>query len=425
MENVTKKHRILIIGGGSAGITVASMLLRQDKSLEIGLIEPSQAHYYQPAWTLVGAGAYDVEKTRQPMADVMPKGVHWIKDYAMTIDPDKQVVTTKGQNAYGYDYLVVAPGLQLDWGAIPGLAEGIGKNGLTSNYDYDHCQYTWKLIQEFKGGNALFTQPSTPIKCGGAPQKIMYLAEDYFRKHKIRDKANVMFYTPGSVIFGVKEFAKTLNKIIAERDIITKFKHKLVEIDIKNKKAVFELTMDASDCVSIEGKDDKTGEVVSGEGIATVPYDLMHLAPPQSAPDFIKESPIAHQEGPMKGWAKADKHSLRNPDYPNVYALGDVAGLPTAKTGAAIRKQAPIVVGELMADLQQKQYADAQYDGYSSCPLVTRYGKVVMAEFDYDNKPAPSVPLVDTTKEQTSMWMLKKHFIPWMYWNMMLKGRKV
>lgn len=417
----TKKHQILILGGGTAGITVAAQLHRKDKKLDIAIMEPSEKHYYQPAWTLVGAGAYKLEDTEKDEKDYIPKDTTWIKSYADKIDADNNIVVTKDGQKIAYDYLIVAVGIQLDWDAIPGLKEGIGKNGICSNYSKDYAEYTFECIQNFKGGNALFTQPATPVKCGGAPQKIMYLAEDYFRKHGVRDQTNVIFATPGSVIFGVKEFAKTLNNIIHDRDIYLKLYHKLVEIRPDAKEAVYELSGADTGCVTIDDVEQKLQMKVEGETRVVIPFAMLHTAPPQSAPDFIKESPLA-LAGNTLGWVDVDKHTLQHRKYSNVFALGDVANLPTAKTGAAVRKQAPVVVNNVLTVMAHTSISgNDKYEGYSSCPIVTKYGKMVLAEFDYDNKPAPSFP-IDTTKERYSMWLFKKYFLPWMYWNAMLKG---
>ena len=424
MENTNGliTHEVVIIGGGAAGITVAAQLLRKDRSLDIAIIEPSEKHYYQPAFTLVGAGTYSLKDAERDEKDLIPQGAEWIKASATAVDPDNQTVTIDGGKEVSYDFLVVAAGIQYDWDAIPGLKETIGKNGVTSNYDKRFTSYTWELLQNFKGGNALFTQPATPIKCGGAPQKIMYLAEDYFRKKGIRDKAHIIFATPGSVIFGVKKFAKTLNRIIQDRDIKAVYFHKLTEIRPERKEAVFEITNEEVGCRLIENKEIIPGLEIHGEQKVVIPYEILHLAPPQSAPDFLKNSPLAVPDGPY-GWVDVDKHTMQHKRYPNVFSLGDASSTPNAKTGAAVRKQAPVLVKNLLSTMKQKVLqGNPQYHGYGSCPLVTGYGKMVLAEFDYDNNPTPSFPF-DTSKERWSMWIFKKYILPWFYWNRMLRGK--
>ena len=416
-------YQVVIIGGGTAGITVAAQLKRKDPKLSMAIIEPSEKHYYQPAWTLVGAGTYDFKETERKEEDYIPKGVDWIKDFATAIDPDKNAVDTKESGKIHYDYLVVAPGLVMLPELLPGLPEAMEKGIACSNYT--DPEYTWEMLQKFKGGNAVFTQPTTPIKCGGAPQKIMYLAEEYFRKSGVRDKTNVIFATPGTVIFGVPDFAKTLNKIILDRDIIFKPFYAPVRIDPDKKEIYFRYSKPGENgCVITEGN--KIGEEIVGDSEIKIAFDFLHLAPPQGAPKFIQDSIISIQEGANKGWVDVDIHTLQHKRFPNIFSLGDVAALPTAKTGAAIRKQAPVLVENLLKLIHSNHIGSASYNGYSSCPLVTGYSKMVLAEFKYDNV-RDSDPLiskfVDTTKEQYSMWLLKKYGLPFMYWNLMLKGK--
>ena len=418
-----KHHQILIIGGGTGGIMVAAQLKRKDASLDLAIIEPSEKHNYQPAWTLVGAGDYNMAKTIRKEAEYIPKGVTWIKEFAEEIKPDENTVVLRNGDVVTYDYLVVAPGLVMDLDALPGLKESLGKGVVCSNYtDPEH---TWEVLRNFKGGNAVFTQPGTPIKCGGAPQKIMYLAEHYFRKNGLRDKTNVVFATPGSVIFGVKEFAKALNKIIIDRDIVFKSYYLPTRID-PEKQIIYFKYSEPGDNICVVTEDNKLNEAIVGDSEIAMPFDLLHLAPPQKAPDFVAHSPLAHTEGPTAGWMNVDINTLQHPKYKNVFGVGDVVALPNAKTGAAIRKQAPVVVGNIYHLINNKQLDNKIYEGYSSCPLITGYGRMLLAEFKYNNV-RDSDPLLskffNLTKPSWFMWILKKYILPFLYWNRMLRGK--
>ncbi|GJM29020.1 MAG: pyridine nucleotide-disulfide oxidoreductase [Cyclobacteriaceae bacterium] len=415
-----EKYKVLIIGGGTAGITVAATLLRKQPKLKVAIIEPSDKHYYQPAWTLVGAGTYKFSDTERDEKDLIPKSVHWIRDYAEDIDPESNLVTLSHGEQIEFEALVVATGVQYNWNIIPGLEEGIGKHSITSNYDKKYATYTWESLKSFKGGNAVFTQPHTPIKCGGAPQKIMYLAEHYFRKNGKRENTNVIFATPGTVIFGVQPFKDALLKIVKDRNIHTFFFHKLVEIRPEQQEAVYEVTKPGHQPDVNDQINQKLGIRIESDGKVIIPFNFLHTAPPQSAPDFIKNSPLSKHDDPY-GYVEVDKHTLQHSRYPNVFSLGDVAGTPNAKTGAAIRKQAPVVVANIIKFLEKGSLED-RYHGYSSCPIVTGYGKMLLAEFDYENKAAPSLP-IDTSKPRWDMWILKKYLLPWFYWNRMLKGK--
>lgn len=416
-------YNVLVVGGGTGGIMTAAQLRRKNKKLSIAIVEPNTTHFYQPAWTLVGAGTFNFTDTKKDEKKLIPAGVDWIKDFVTSFDPESDKLNTNISGSISYDTLIVSPGIQLDIDAMPGLREALKTDVVCSNYI--DPEKTFRVLKAFKGGNAVFTQPATQIKCGGAPQKIMYLAEEYFEKSGVRGKTNVVFATPGTVIFGTKVFADELNRIIEEKHVNFKPFYKPVSIDSVKQEITFQFTK--PDIKKSEADlDQKVNEKLTGENLITMHYDMLHLAPPQSAPDFIKQSPFAHADGPSKGWMNVDIHTLQHPHYKNVFGLGDVAALPTGKTGAAIRKQAPIVVENVIRILQSLPLSDKIYEGYSSCPIVTGYGKMLLCEFKYDNvrdsDPILS-KLVDTTKEQWSMWVLKKYGLPWLYWNMMMKGR--
>ncbi|WP_274651360.1 NAD(P)/FAD-dependent oxidoreductase [Paenibacillus humicola] len=390
--------KIIIVGGGSGGISVAARLLREARHLsgQILILDPSGKHYYQPLWTLVGGGAVRREISEREESSVIPEGAVWFQEAVQLFNPEENKVTTSFGKTISYDYLVVAAGIQIDWHKIKGLKEFIGKDGVCSNYSYDYVNSTWESVRNFKGGNAIFTAPNTVVKCGGAPQKIMYLADDFFRKANVRDKAKVMFFSGGAKIFGVEKYAASLNKVIERKEIETRFKHHLIEIRGSEKIAVF--------------------EHLDTKQLIEMPYDMIHVVPPMSSPDFIKSSALANTEG----WVDVDPYTLQHNRFSNVFGIGDCAGLPTSKTGAAIRKQAPVVAKNLLSIIRSGAVAN-KYNGYTSCPLVTGYGRLILAEFDYSNEPSETFPF-DQGKERWSMYLLKKELLPIMYWNGMLKG---
>ncbi|XSG83750.1 MAG: NAD(P)/FAD-dependent oxidoreductase [Methylohalobius sp. ZOD2] len=400
MTTTNPHHSIVIIGGGAAGAGMAHRVVEQLKCTDVAVIEPSEVHYYQPMWTLVGAGIVNRKTTARNMADLLPRQANWIKERVASVDPDQKVVTTEGGNKIGYDWLIVAAGLKLDWERVDGLSkEIVGQHGICSNYSYDTVDYTWEMLRNFTGGTALFTMPPMPIKCPGAPQKIAYLAEDYFRRKGIRDRCTVHYLTSTPGIFGVKKYADALtNLVLKPRDIQTSYRHNLVAIRPEAREAVFE-------------------NLDSGETVVHQ-YDMIHVTPPQSPPDFVKNSPLANEAG----WVDVDQYTMRHVRYPNVFALGDCAGSPNSKTAAAVRSQAPVVVRNLAAAMGGGDLK-AQYDGYGSCPLVTRYGRVILAEFLYGGEVRETFPF-DQGKERLSMYLLKRYVLPLVYWKGLVKGRQ-
>ncbi len=400
-----RSHDVVIVGGGAAGIAVASSLRAREPDLDVAIIDPADAHYYQPGWTMVGAGVFKAATTARTMASLIPNGVHWIKAAVAAFEPEKHAVILDGCRIIRYGRLIVAPGIKLNWGAIPGLVETLGQNGVTSNYRYDLAPYTWELVQALKGGRAIFTQPPMPIKCAGAPQKAMYLSADHWRRTGRLSDIQIDFFNAGAVLFGVKEYVPALMEYIQRYDAKLHFQHTLTRIDGGTKTAWFKRT----------AADGTTSEIEER-------FDMIHVVPPQVSPDFIRVSPLAD----AGGWIDVDQTTLRHNTLPDVYALGDACNAPNAKTAAAARKQAPVVAHNVLKDMGKIKAPDALYDGYGSCPLTVERGKIVLAEFGYGGKLLPSFPswLINGQQPSKLAWLLKERMLPPIYWRAMLKGRE-
>ncbi|CAN5404514.1 bifunctional protein tyrosine phosphatase family protein/NAD(P)/FAD-dependent oxidoreductase [soil metagenome] len=404
VEVADASHEVVIIGGGAAGIAVAASLLARSPDLDIAIIDPADIHYYQPGWTMVGAGIFDAPTTARTMASVLPRGVHWIKSAVAAFEPERDAVILDGCRVVKYKQLVVCPGLKLDWHGIAGLDETLGRNGVTSNYRYDLAPYTWKLVQQLKGGQAIFTQPPMPIKCAGAPQKAMYLSADHWRRTGVSKAVDIQFCNAGAVLFGVADYVPALMEYVEAYGINLNFGQTLISVDGPAKQATF-----------VKSNADGSKERI------TRSFDMIHVVPPQKAPGFVRVSPLAD----AAGWIDIDPGTLRHKTFANVFALGDAGNTPNAKTAAAARKQAPVVAHNLLA-LRGAAKGEAKYDGYGSCPLTVERGKIVLAEFTYGGKVAPSFPkwLIDGTRPSALAWYLKERVLPPLYWQAMLKGRE-
>ncbi|PJG43636.1 NAD(FAD)-dependent dehydrogenase [Acinetobacter tandoii] len=397
------KFSVVIVGGGAAGISVASSLLSRQPNLDIAIIDPAEIHYYQPGWTMVGGGIFKPEKTVRTMASLIPKQVQWIKAAVAAFDPDNKQVLLEGCKPLNYDALVVCPGLKLNWHGIEGLVETLGKNGVTSNYRYDLAPYTWQLVRDMQRGKAVFTQPPMPIKCAGAPQKAMYLSADHWQKQGVLKDIQIDFYNTGAALFGVAAYVPALMEYVKRYDANLHFNHQLIKVDGSQKRAWFK---------QMQGENSQ---------IIETDFDMIHVVPPQQAPDFIRASNLVDQAG----WVSVDQNTLQHTQYPHIFALGDVMNAPNAKTAAAARKQAPIVAVNVLEYLQGGSKF-AQYDGYGSCPLTVERGKIVLAEFGYGGKLLPSFPkwLLDGEQPTRMAWLLKEKILPPMYWDGMLKGHE-
>lgn len=396
-------HDVVIVGGGSAGIATAASLLKRRKGLDIAIVEPSDVHYYQPGWTLVGAGVFQPQVTCRPTSQVMPHGVQWIKSAAAGFVPEENRVILADGSTLSYRTLIVATGIRLAWEAIPGLNEALGHNGVTSNYRFDLAPYTNRLASELNSGRAIFTQPPMPIKCAGAPQKAMYLSCDrWYQSGKIKD-ISVEFNNAGAVLFGVAAYVPALMHYIERYNIALNFETKLVKVDGAARVASFER---------------KTQD---GTQMIERAFDMLHAVPPQVAPDCVRNGPLAA----ASGFAAVDEATLQHPNYPNVFALGDACSTSNAKTAAAARMQAPVVAVNALAQLDGKPL-QAAYTGYGSCPLTVERGRIVLAEFGYGGKLMPTFPswMLDGTKPTRAAWFLKDRLLPPIYWQGMLKGRE-
>ena len=397
-------HDVVIVGGGAAGISVASSLLARSPLLDIAIIDQADAHFYQPGWTMVGGGIFKAGETARTMASVIPTDVSWIKAAVAAFEPDDNQVILEGCRVVKYKQLVVCPGLKLDWQGIEGLNDTLGRNGVTSNYRFDLAPYTWELVQKLKDGKALFTQPPMPIKCAGAPQKAMYLSADHWTRQGVLNSIDIQFCNAGAVLFGVADYVPALMEYVEKYRIGLNFGETLVAVDGPARKATF-----------MKNLADGSKEKVVRD------FDMIHVVPPQKTPDFVRVSPLAD----VAGWVDVDPASLRHKTYANVFALGDAANTTNAKTAAAARKQAPVVANNLLVAMGQLQ-GEAKYDGYGSCPLTVERGKIVLAEFTYGGKLSPSFPtwLIDGTKPSALAWYLKERILPPIYWEAMLKGRE-
>lgn len=398
------KFDVVIVGAGAGGISVAASLKARKSGLSIAVIDPADIHYYQPGWTMVGGGIFKASQTAKTMGSLIPSGVKWIKAAVAAFEPQNNAVILDGCRVVKYDRLVVCPGLKLDWGRVEGLEETLGRNGVTSNYRYDLAPYTWQLVQEMKQGRALFTQPPMPIKCAGAPQKAMYLSGDAWFRRGVLKNIDIQFMNAGGVLFGVKDYVPALMEYVEKYDATLNFFHNLMSVDGPAKTATFRVAKPDTDPAEV-----------------TVEFDMMHVCPPQTAPDFIRVSPLADADG----WVDVDQATLRHKSFDNIWSLGDVMNAPNAKTAAAARKQAPTVAENMVADIRGRS-AVAQYDGYGSCPLTVERGKIVLAEFGYGGALKPSFPawLVDGTKPTRAAWFLKEKMLPPVYWQAMLRGKE-
>jgi len=438
------KGKILIIGGGLAGMSTAARLTNSLSNPDITIIEPGDiATSYQPGQTLVGAGIWDKSEVVYNTNDFVPDGVTIIKDKAVEFDPDNNTVKTAGGQTVKYDFMIIAAGVVLDYSKIQGLGveksitslgdhsavdNALGKNGIASIYYQQGSEDTWKEMQKFiadaKSGKkvkGVFTHPNTPIKCGGAPKKIMYLTDARLREAGARDNAELTFYPNGGKMFGIKDYHEAIVKQFEARDMKWNYKHNLTAVDPVKKIATFDKHWEEKGEFD---KDLEEYEMIKKHENVEVPYDFLHITPPMAAAPEIANSPV----GSGKGWVPVNKETLQHVKFPNVFALGDIAAVPMGKTGGSGRKQYKVVVENLISVMEGKELT-AKYDGYTVCPLITSIGTVMLAEFNWASKKpgsgknAAMISFLDPTQERWIWWLLKVYALKPMTQYGMLAGR--
>lgn len=386
------KARIVIAGAGAAGIATAARLTARLDGADIVLLDRRREHYYQPGFTLVGAGIKPASYVVSTTAEHLPAGVRLIEERAVAFDPIARTVSTDAGRALPYDFLVVATGLELDYGAIDGMdVARIGANGLGSVYaGPSQAAATWQALSRFaeSGGTGLFCRPSTEMKCAGAPLKYAFLTDDVLRRAGSRSRAELIYHAPQKALFSVPIVAEKVRMLFAQRQIKSVYESELRAIDMGRRVATFE----------------------TSDGMREMPYDFINVVPPMRAPVAVRrESPLGWQTGPFAadGWIEVNRSTLRHRRFPEVFAVGDVAGVPKGKTAASVKWQVPVAVDHLVATIAGTT-SSAVYGGYTSCPLITRVGRAMLVEFDYDNNLVPSFPgVVAPLEELWTTWLMK------------------
>ncbi len=426
-----KNAKILVVGGGAGGIMALARLHSALPNAEITIIAPNEIHLYQPGQVFMAAGLYTFDDIATKNKEFIPEDVNWIKDEVASFDPDNNKVTTRAGVEVSYDYMVVATGLVYHYDWIKGLSEeDIGKNGISSVYlnnlengTAKGGEVTWdwfntlkKAASSGKKPTAIYTSPNTPIKCGGAPQKILYLSADHLKKSDLG--ANFIFATDSAKLFSIPEIEKSLLKVQKRYDTITNhFRHNLVAIDVKNKIATFEETYE------VKGEYDEDLEeydISEEKRMVDISYDFIHIVPPMGPPKALVDSLLGWQKGSAKGWLEVDSETLQHRRYKNIFGMGDICGIPLCKTGGSVRHQGPVAVGNLVSALEGKPLVE-KFDGYTVCPLKTQYGEIIMAEFNYKGL-APTIPFLDPAKPRFMWWAFDLYQLKPMYWYLMLKG---
>jgi sulfide:quinone oxidoreductase len=414
----TPHHDVLVIGGGNAGLSVAGRLRRYGVD-DVAVIEPRDTHFYQPIFSHVAGGTARASQATRPQGSVTPKGVTWIQDRVAGIDPVAKTVTLASGRSVGYGQLIVCPGIQKDWDAVPGLVEAMASPVGISNYEHHYAAKASKVLRDVRSGTVVFTQPDGPGTCSGAAQKPMYLACDHWRAVGVLDDIRVVLVVPTPTMFGMPLIDAELERKVAEYGIEVRYGRELVAVD-PVARTVEIAGVDRSR--ALLGPDHAAQQGLDGAERETLAYDVLHAVPPQSAPDWLAGTGLA-APGDAGGFVEVDPLTLRHPRFPDVWALGDAAATTNSKSGGALRQQTTTVAKNLVAALEGKPLPQT-YNGYSVCPFVVSRSTVVFAEFDDRYRPKPTIPgWKGLAKERRMTFLADRYVLPWVYWNLILQGR--
>ncbi|WP_210480227.1 NAD(P)/FAD-dependent oxidoreductase [Naasia sp. SYSU D00948] len=397
---MTSHHRVVVVGGGNAGLSVAGRLARYGVD-DVVVVEPREHHRYQPLFSHVAGGTARASQAVRRQADVIPRRVGWIQDAVAEFDPDSDTVRLSSGEELGYDHLIVCPGIQEDWDSIPGLSEAIRTGAAASHYAFELLGTASRRLRDLRAGTVVFTQPPGPASCAGAAQKPMYLACDYWRATGVLADIRVVFVVPTPTMFGMPAIDEELERKVEEYGIEVRREARLLEVDAPGSTALIGSTAD---------------------GTERIAYDYLHVVPPQSAPDFLKASPLP-APGDPGGFVEVDPRTLRHARYPNIWSLGDAAATTNSKSGGALRKQTKVLARNLVAALDGREPV-ARYDGYSVCPFTVSRRTMVFAEFDDEYRPQPTIPFwPGLARERRLTWLADRYVLPWVYWHLILQGR--
>lgn len=386
-------EQIVVLGAGVGGTMTANMLRRRlDRSeAEITVVDKSRKHAYQPSFYLLPFGYMEPADQFRDVDDLLGSDIEFVQAEITGVDPASKTVELADE-ALSYDYLVVALGHRLAPEETPGMLEGWEETAAV--YPFYHFEAAMELrdaLESFDGGTFVVSVPDTSIKCGGAPLKMTMLAEDYFRRREIRDDVEVVMTKGSDAVFGVSPYREKLEEIWTERDIEAKLNFTVEEIDHE-------------------------AQIIHATDGATQEYDLYAPVPPQyGQPALTDNSPLTDGDEEHGGeYVTVDEHTLQHTEYEDVFALGDGCNTPNAKTAAAARKQSHVVLENLTAHMDGRPQT-AEYEGYAACPLLTKKGKAMVAEFDYENSISAPV-------ESRLNWIMDVNILPSFYWNTWLRG---
>lgn len=397
-------EKIVIVGGGLAGISTAARLKNRLDNPDITIIEPEPlSASYQRGLTLVAAGIWDISQIQYNRDDKIPHGIKLIKGRATSFDPQNNTLTVDNKDLIAYKQLILATGVALNYAGIKGLSSsitsftkntdllknsGLTKNGLHSIFFRDGASATWRAIQQLIQKakthtsttklQAIFTHPNTEINCESASINIMYLVHSRLIEAKVRDKITMIYNTSSTNLHNVIEFHDAILKQFKQKNFIYNYSHNLFEINPENKVAIFEKYS------QLDTKNEKI----------EMAYDFIHITPPMKEHNEITTSPL----GSLKDQTLMNKETLQHVKFKNVWAI----------ESSSVSAKHKVLVDNIISHMQNKN-SSSKYTGYKAESFITNMGTAMLAEYDWSMKQQPSFPL--NPMQARWIWWLMELYI--------------
>jgi sulfide:quinone oxidoreductase len=394
--------KLLILGAGTAGTMMANKMRKDlpDSEWDITIIDKEKNHLYQPGFLFIPFGYYKKRDIVKPSGIFFAKGINFfIKEIDKINASENKVFLTDG-SSIGYDILIIATGTRIIPEETPGLKGELWHKSIFDFYTLEGSEALGKFFNTWEGGNLVINIADNPIKCPVAPLEFAFYADDFFTKKGIRNKVNITYVTPMSGAFTKPKASKILGNLLEKKNINLVTDFFLGEVDNETKK-------------------------IRDFGGREVSFDCLVTIPLHSGDQVISKSGL----GDEFGFVKADKNTLQSISNENIFVIGDAGNFPSSKAGSVAHFQAEVLHENLLSYINHKPLS-ASFDGHSNCYIETGYGKGILIDFNYTTEPLPGMfplPFVGpfALLKESRLNHFGKLFFKWIYWNILLKGRKL
>jgi sulfide:quinone oxidoreductase len=394
--------KIVILGAGTAGTMVANHLthLMDLNQWQITIVDEDPIHYYQAGYIFLPFGKGNEKALIKPKKDFIPSKVKMVEAKIELIQPENNKVILLDKTVLDYDFLVIATGADIYPEETPGLAEHEWGKSIHSFYTLKTAVALAEKMKNFQGGRIVVNVVENPIKCPVAPMEFLMLSDAFFTQKGMRDRVELIYATPLSGAFTKPVASKLIGDMLDRKNI-------KIESDFYIERA----DPDAKKIISYDER--------------VLEYDLLVSIPVNKGADVIGKSGL----GDELNFSPVNKHTFLSDKFDNIFVLGDAANTPTSKAGS-VAHYAVDLFGENFKHYTEGKPLEEKFDGHTNCFIESGFGKGVLLDFNYDQEPLPGrfpVPGIGpfALLEESKLNHIGKLSFEWMYWNILMRGRKV